>query len=180
MASPAGQRGWSRTSDPDESYFYVFETLYCDDSLPWLGLLVATLRAGAQEPAGPGPQTCGGEDGGGLLIPSPSGPPAPLPTATIAAAIDRGVNFLLGDQRPDGSWGSPEHTKDLNIIAGIGSHHAFRVATTALCVSALIELTPRQRQRRISRGRTRFAGPSSGARNSCSASFPGFAAMIPC
>ena len=40
------------------------------------------------------------------------------------------LTFLLQDQRPDGSWGSPERTKDLNIIAGIGSHHAFRVATT--------------------------------------------------
>ena len=68
------------------------------------------------------------------------GPPEPIPDKAIVAAMDRGVEFLLHDQRPDGSWGSPERTKGLNIIAGIGSHHAFRVATTALCVSALIEL----------------------------------------
>ena len=49
--------------------------------------------------------------------------------------------FLLKDQNVDGSWGSPERTKDLNIIAGIGSHHAFRTAVTALCVSALIEVS---------------------------------------
>jgi hypothetical protein len=68
------------------------------------------------------------------------GPPEPVSATTLAAAIDRGVVFLLEDQRPDGSWGSPERTKDLNIIAGVGSHHAFRVATTALGVSALIEV----------------------------------------
>ena len=34
--------------------------------------------------------------------------------------------FLLKDQNSDGSWGSPERTKDLNIFAGIGSHHGFR------------------------------------------------------
>ena len=44
------------------------------------------------------------------------------------------------DQNQNGSWGSAARTKDLNIIAGIGSHHAFRTAVTALCVSALIEV----------------------------------------
>jgi hypothetical protein len=68
------------------------------------------------------------------------GPPEAVADSAIAAAIDRGVEFLLRDQNPDGSWGSAERTKELNIIAGIGSHHAFRTATTALCVSALIEV----------------------------------------
>jgi hypothetical protein len=68
-------------------------------------------------------------------------PPPPVADADIAAAIERGVDFLLKDQNGDGSWGSPERTKDLNIIAGIGSHQAFRTAVTALCVSALIEVS---------------------------------------
>ncbi len=63
-----------------------------------------------------------------------------MPDGEIAAAIERGVEFLLQVQNDDGSWGSAERTKDLNIIAGVGSHHAFRTATTALCVSALIEV----------------------------------------
>jgi hypothetical protein len=66
-------------------------------------------------------------------------PIEPVADARIAAAIERGLQFLLSDQNADGSWGSAERTKELNIIAGIGSHHAFRTAVTALCVSALIE-----------------------------------------
>jgi hypothetical protein len=67
------------------------------------------------------------------------GAPEPVADAAITAAITRGVDFLLRDQNADGSWGSAERTKDLNIMAGIGSHHAFRTAVTSLCVSALIE-----------------------------------------
>jgi hypothetical protein len=79
--------------------------------------------------------------------PSPAKPnlrpqqPEPVDDAEIAASIERGVAFLLKDQNADGSWGSPERTKELNITAGIGSHHAFRIAVTALCVSALIEVS---------------------------------------
>ncbi|QEH35908.1 hypothetical protein OJF2_44650 [Aquisphaera giovannonii] len=85
------------------------------------------------------------------------GPPAPIPPAEIAASINRGVAFLLKDQRPDGSWGSPERTKELNIIAGVGSHHAFRVATTALCVAALTEATQAAEAR--TPGRVELARP---------------------
>ena len=83
-------------------------------------------------------------DGAGGLTGKPDlhpKPPEPVPDAEIVQSIQRGVDFLLKDQRDDGSWGSPERTKELNIFAGIGSHHAFRVATTSLCVSALIELS---------------------------------------
>jgi squalene cyclase len=41
-------------------------------------------------------------------------PPSP---EQIDAAIHRGIKFLLDDQRPDGSWGSAEKTKGLNIYA---------------------------------------------------------------
>ncbi len=57
-------------------------------------------------------------------------PPVPVSEGEITAAMERGVAFLLTDQNMDGSWGSPERTKDLNIIAGIGSHHSFRAAVT--------------------------------------------------
>jgi len=68
------------------------------------------------------------------------GNPDPIPPAELDAAIQRGIEFLLKDQNRDGSWGSAERTKDLNIMAGYGSHHSFRTAVTALCVSALIEV----------------------------------------
>jgi hypothetical protein len=73
--------------------------------------------------------------------------PAPItpPSAEqIATSIQRGIKFLLADQRPDGSWGSAERTKGLNIYAPPpGAHDAFRTAVTALAIMALIEAEPR-------------------------------------
>jgi len=64
-------------------------------------------------------------------------PPSP---ADLEKSIQRGVDFLLKDQNKDGSWGTAQRTKDLNIFAPVpGAHHAFRSGTTALCVAALIE-----------------------------------------
>jgi hypothetical protein len=78
------------------------------------------------------------------LIDAPKPAPITPPTAkAISAAIERGVEFLLDDQRPDGSWGSPEKTKGLNIYAPPpGAHDAFRTAVTSLVVMALIEAEP--------------------------------------
>ena len=64
----------------------------------------------------------------------------------IESSISRGVAFLVEDQNPNGSWGSATRTKQLNIYAHIpGSHLAYRAATTALCVAALIEVGPETR-----------------------------------
>lgn len=66
---------------------------------------------------------------------------APPGEEKIADAIRRGVDFLLADQNEDGSWGSAERTKGLNIYAPVpGAHLGFRAAVTALCVSALLEV----------------------------------------
>jgi hypothetical protein len=71
-------------------------------------------------------------------------PITPPKREEISAAIERGVKFLLADQRPDGSWGSPERTKGLNIYAPPpGAHDAFRTAVTSLVVMALIEAEPK-------------------------------------
>ena len=60
--------------------------------------------------------------------------------AELETSIQRGVDFLVGYQNEDGSWGNATRTKGLNIYAPVpGAHHAFKTATTALCISALIE-----------------------------------------
>jgi hypothetical protein len=66
-------------------------------------------------------------------------PPKPVATAELESAIERGIDFLTQHQNKDGSWGSPAIKGGVPIIAGIGSHHAYQVAVTAMCVSALIE-----------------------------------------
>jgi hypothetical protein len=69
--------------------------------------------------------------------PKPAEPPKP---GQIDEAMHRGIAFLLKDQNKDGSWGTPERTKGLNIYAPVpGAHHAFRTAVTSLCLMALIE-----------------------------------------
>lgn len=104
-------------------------------SLLLLGIL-AIGRSSAEEP----PADSNKPPADALL---PSERPEPAPPRSreqIVAAIDRGIQFLLADQRPDGSWGSAEQTKDLNIYAPVpGAHQAFRAAVTALAVAALIE-----------------------------------------
>lgn len=81
------------------------------------------------------------------VIKPPAAEIAPAPRSVVPPttdefrrAIDRGIEFLLNSQSKQGWWGSATRTKDLNIYAPVpGSHHAFRGAVTALCVSALIE-----------------------------------------
>lgn len=65
----------------------------------------------------------------------------PVTSSQVKQSIERGITFLLDSQNPNGSWGSPTKTKDLNIYAPVpGAHHAFTSGTTALCISALCEL----------------------------------------
>jgi hypothetical protein len=72
--------------------------------------------------------------------PEPITPPKP---EEITASIERGVKFLLDDERDDGSWGGPEKSKSFNIYAPPpGAHDAFRTAVTSLVVMSLIEAEP--------------------------------------
>jgi hypothetical protein len=69
--------------------------------------------------------------------PKPVEPPA---LEAIDSSLSRGLEFLVKDQNPDGSWGTPNRTKGLNIYAPVpDAHLAFRAAVTSLSVSALIE-----------------------------------------
>ena len=68
----------------------------------------------------------------------PDAPEAAL--AAIDASIRRGVDFLLADQNPNGSWGGPTRTKGLNIYAPLpGAHHAFRAGSTGLALSGILD-----------------------------------------
>ena len=67
-------------------------------------------------------------------------PKAEVTSETVAASIRQGVDFLIRDQNPNGSWGGPTRTKGLNIYAPIpGAHHAFRAGASGLALSGLIE-----------------------------------------
>ncbi|MFM2199679.1 MAG: hypothetical protein RLZZ505_3111 [Verrucomicrobiota bacterium] len=64
----------------------------------------------------------------------------PASPEAIRAAITRGVDFLVGYQNRDGSWGGPTRTKGINIYAPIpGAHHAFRAGASGLALSGLID-----------------------------------------
>src|SRR5437867_3757487 len=67
----------------------------------------------------------------------------------IDRAIAEGVAFLVSSQNPDGSWGTGRGTTDFDVMAAVpGSHDAFRVGTTGLCVLALREGGEKEASRR--------------------------------
>lgn len=91
-----------------------------------MGFILGALLLAAQLPA--------------AEVPRPKPLKEPPDDSAIRQAIQRGVDFMVARQNKDGSWGSPRNTKGLNIYAPTSeSHRAFRLAVTALTVSALIE-----------------------------------------
>ena len=65
---------------------------------------------------------------------------APLSAVEIKQSMDRGVQWLIKNQNKDGSWGSANKTKELNIFAPVpGAHHGFKAGVTAMSIEALIE-----------------------------------------
>ncbi|MCE9638080.1 MAG: hypothetical protein K8T90_20455 [Planctomycetes bacterium] len=75
--------------------------------------------------------------------PIPAAPAAATPTpAQVDAAIRKGSDYLVRAQNKDGSWGSTAPTLTIDIYApGPGAYEAYQVATSALAVSALIDVT---------------------------------------
>lgn len=70
-------------------------------------------------------------------------PTTPPTSAEIKQSIKRGVDFLLETQLKSGAWGRSENGKYYRIWAPVpGAHHAYRTATTALAVMALVEVSP--------------------------------------
>jgi hypothetical protein len=66
--------------------------------------------------------------------------PVDVSRKTIDAAIARGVEFLEKSQTKGGYWGTGTVTRGTEIESMVpGSHDAFRLGTTALCIMALRE-----------------------------------------
>ncbi|NWK57522.1 terpene cyclase/mutase family protein [Verrucomicrobiaceae bacterium N1E253] len=58
----------------------------------------------------------------------------------LESAMTKGVDFLVGHQNKDGSWGGPTRTKGLNIFAPLpDGHQAFHTASSALALHGLLE-----------------------------------------
>jgi hypothetical protein len=58
----------------------------------------------------------------------------------IDSAMRRGVDFLVADQNPNGSWGGATRTKALNIYAPLpGAHHAYRAGASGLALSGILD-----------------------------------------
>jgi hypothetical protein len=64
--------------------------------------------------------------------------PKPVPAAQLEQVIERGVEFLCRSQNADGSWGSPRWTGGVDRDPVPVAFHSFGVATTALCLEALL------------------------------------------
>lgn len=76
------------------------------------------------------------------LLPQPApagGQDAPSDQA-VRQAIARGVEFLVGAQNKDGSFGGPGNKTMTDSFANAATHDAWTVATTGLCAVALLEL----------------------------------------
>lgn len=58
----------------------------------------------------------------------------------IDAAITRGVDFLIGHQNINGSWGGPTRTKGLNIYAPLpDAHQGYLIASSSIALQGLLE-----------------------------------------
>jgi len=64
--------------------------------------------------------------------------PAAAANVSLERALSSGVEWLVAHQNPDGSFGSHESPRPIEVLASVpGSQEAFQVGTTALCVIAL-------------------------------------------
>ena len=70
----------------------------------------------------------------------PKKKPASRPLPPARRVLEQAVDWLARHQGADGGWGTHESARVYKILCNVpGSHRAFRVATSALCVIALEE-----------------------------------------
>lgn len=64
--------------------------------------------------------------------------PTHFSTQEIDRSVARGVEFLVKDQQPDGSWGTGRETHGTEVYSMVpGSLASFRIGASSLCVMAL-------------------------------------------
>ena len=95
-------------------------------------LLIAALLAGG---------VALGEDAAPVIVDSRVLIPKERVTlAAVDAAMTRGVDFLVGKQNADGSFGSAHRTKELNIYAPLpGAQDAYLIGTSGLAIAGLVD-----------------------------------------
>ncbi|MEQ8766549.1 MAG: prenyltransferase/squalene oxidase repeat-containing protein [Planctomycetota bacterium] len=77
-----------------------------------------------------------------VLLGSPAVDEAPEPVSAteLESAVRGAVHWLVENQHDDGGWGSHHSPRPIEVLCDVpGSHNAFRVATSGLCVSALLD-----------------------------------------
>ncbi len=77
-----------------------------------------------------------------------------LEPAEVRAGAARAIEFLLGAQKPDGAWGGPQdavYTFTGDVWSNPETHRAWIVATTGLCVEALLHGESSQAERESAR-----------------------------
>ena len=83
--------------------------------------------------------------------PAPKQEPAtkhePATAASLAPIVRAAIDFMVHAQNPDGSWGSHESPRPIEVLADVpGSHEAFLVATTALSAISLADAAPDEKE----------------------------------
>jgi len=64
----------------------------------------------------------------------------PISSSDIEKSITKGIDFLVGHQNKNGSWGGPGLSKDINLYAPVpDGHQTFLVASSALALHGLLE-----------------------------------------
>jgi hypothetical protein len=65
---------------------------------------------------------------------------APQAEPDLDAVVASATQWLIDHQRENGAWGSHHSPRPIEVLCDVpGSHQAFRIATTSLCIMALME-----------------------------------------
>lgn len=79
----------------------------------------------------------------GLALIAPSSEPAqtqsPVDSEQVSLAIQGGIEFLAGDQNPDGSWGGYVNQTFTSSFANVQTYRMWQIGTTGLATRTMLE-----------------------------------------